>query len=34
MSRAWISPGQNYVLAQVKDSGEMALLDLSRDPLQ
>ena len=33
MSRAWISPGQNYVLAQVEESGEVALLDLSRDLL-
>jgi DNA-binding beta-propeller fold protein YncE len=31
MSRAWISPRQNFALAEVKDSEEVVLLELSRD---
>ena len=34
ISQAWISPQRNCVLAEIKDSKEIALLDLSRDPLE
>src|SRR5262247_310226 len=34
ISRAWISPRRNCVLAEIKDNKEIALLDLSRDPLE
>src|SRR5262245_4846476 len=33
ISRAWISPRQDFALAVVKDSEEVVLLDLSRDPI-